>query len=70
MQGMQRQKGKDLETLNKAGTSRDEKDKLIKKLVEDFKKVTTVASKELIESGIVTEEDLKDLGGIKTKLTN
>jgi len=61
---------KDLETLNKAGTSRDEKDKLIKKLVEDFKKVTTVASKELIESGIVTEEDLKDLGGIKTKLTN
>lgn len=60
---------KDLETLSKPGTTRDDKDKLIAKLIEDFKKVTTVASKGFMDSGIITEEDLKDFGGVKATLT-
>ena len=59
----------DLQTLSKTGTTREEKDKLITKLVENFKKVSTVVSKGLLDSGIITEEDLKDMGGVKATLT-
>lgn len=60
----------DMEMLSLPGFNRDAKDNLIKKLIENFKKITNITSKEMIEQNIVTEEELKDLDGVKKKITN